>query len=156
MSFIMKNIDYSHDQVNKVFQLEEIDSIIPEIEDSCYRLLQMNAQVNHIINKLKYSDVILNDSIVLDNLGYQDDDSINNLSSLKVLLSAIQDEINFIANKGGVIQNIDDAIVTWNGKLEGDEITYSWKLGEKNINYLQDKGKSKERIPLEKYTAEAI
>ena len=156
MSFIMKNIDYSHDQVNKVFQLEEIDSIIPEIEDSCYRLLQMNAQVNHIINKLKYSDVILNDSIVLDNLGYQDDDSINNLSSLKVLLSAIQDEINFIANKGGVIQNIDDAIVTWNGKLKGDEITYSWKLGEKNINYLQDKGKSKERIPLEKYTAEAI
>ena len=156
MSFIMKNIDYSHDQVNKVFQLEEIDSIIPEIEDSCYRLLQMNAQVNHIINKLKYSDVILNDSIVLDNLGYQDDDSINNLSSLKVLLSAIQDEINFIANKGGVIQNIDDAIVTWNGNLEGDEITYSWKLGEKNINYLQDKGKSKERIPLEKYTAEAI
>ena len=156
MSFIMKNIDYTHDQINKVFKLEEIDSILPEIEDSCYRLLQMNAQVNHIINKLKYSDVILNDSIILDNLGYQDDDSINNLSSLKVLLSAIQDEINFIANKGGVIQNIDDAIVTWNGKLEGDDITYSWKLGEKNINYLQEKGRSKERIPLEKYTANAM
>ena len=156
MSFIIKNIYYTHDQINKVFKLEEIDSILPEIEDSCYRLLQMNAQVNHIINKLKYSDVILNDSIILDNLGYQDDDSINNLSSLKVLLSAIQDEINFIANKGGVIQNIDDAIVTWNGKLEGDDITYSWKLGEKNINYLQEKGRSKERIPLEKYTANAM
>jgi hypothetical protein len=154
MSFIMKNIDYSHDQVNKVFNISDIDPILPVIEESLYRLLQMNAQVNQIINKLKKSDVMLNDSIVMDNLGYQDDDSINNLSSLKVLLSAIQDEVNFIANKGGIIQNIDDATVTWNGQVDGDKISYSWKLGEKNISYFQNTNKSKERIPLDKFNAE--
>jgi hypothetical protein len=154
MSFIMKNIDYSHDQVNKVFNISDIDPILPVIEESLYRLLQMNAQVNQIINKLKKSDVMLNDSIVMDNLGYQDDNSINNLSSLKVLLSAIQDEVNFIANKGGIIQNIDDATVTWNGQVDGDKISYSWKLGEKNISYFQNTNKSKERIPLDKFNAE--
>ena len=156
MSFIMKNIDYSHDQVNKVFLVDEIDSMIPDIEKSFYRLLQMNALVNQIINKLKYSDVILNDSIVLDNVGYQDDDSINNLSSLKVLLSAIQTEVNFIASKGGAIQNIDDAIVTWNGKADDDNIIYSWKMGEKNISFFQDKNKSRSRIPLSKLEKELV
>lgn len=155
MSFIMKNIDYSHDQVNKLFLVDEIDNMIPDIERSFYRLLQMNALVNQIINKLKYSDVILNDSIVLDNIGYQDDDSINNLSSLKVLLSAIQTEVNFISSKGGAIQNIDDAIVTWNSKNDDDNIIYSWKMGEKNIRFFQDKSKSK-RIPISKLEKELV
>lgn len=156
MSFIMKNIDYSHDQVNKVFLVDEIDSMIPDIEKSFYRLLQMNALVNHIINKLKYSDIILNDSISLDNMGYQDDDSINNLSSLKVLLSGIQSEVNFIASKGGVIQNIDDAIVTWNGKTDDENIIYSWKMGEKRISFFQDKNKSRNRVPLRKLEKELV
>ena len=148
MSFLMKNIGCTKTKSNKIFTVEEINNLIPMVEDAFYRLLQMNAQINTIINQLKSQDIILSDSIVINSLSYKDEDSINNLSSLKVLLTAIQDEITFISNKGGTIPNIDEAIVNWNGKIDEDNIIFSWKLGDKQIKSKQNKLKKTESQPV--------
>ncbi|MBT4884523.1 MAG: DUF2203 family protein [Legionellales bacterium] len=148
MSFLMKNIGCTKTKSNKIFTVEEINNLIPMVEDAFYRLLQMNAQINTIINQLKSQDIILSDSIVINSLSYKDEDSINNLSSLKVLLTAIQDEITFISNKGGTIPNIDEAIVNWNGKIDEDNIIFSWKLGDKQVKSKQNKLKKTESQPV--------
>ena len=149
MSFIMKNIEYSPEQEHKTFTLNEVNDILPEIEECVYRLMQMNAQVNQIINKLKHADMVLSDSIIMDNLRHQDEDSINNLSSLKVLLSAIQDELNNIATNGGIVNNIDDGIVNWHGIIGENTTVLSWKLGEKSVGYYQKNIKCKKRVTLD-------
>jgi len=133
MSFLIKNIGCTKTKNDRVFTAEEIENLIPMVESSFYRLLQMNAQINTIINQLKSQDVILSDSITLNSLSHSDEESINNLSSLKVLLSATQDEISFISKKGGTIPNIDEPIVNWNGKIDDNDIVFTWKLGDKKI-----------------------
>ena len=148
MSFLMKNIGCTKTKNNKIFTVEEINNVIPMVEEAFYRLLQMNAQINAIINQLKSQDIILSDSIVINSLSYKDEDSINNLSSLKVLLSAIQDEITFISNKGGTIPNIDEAIVNWNGKIDEDNIVFIWKLGDKQVKRKQNRLKKQEGQPV--------
>ncbi|MBT4804471.1 MAG: DUF2203 family protein [Legionellales bacterium] len=146
MSFLIKNIGCTKTKNDRVFTAEEIENLIPMVESSFYRLLQMNAQINTIINQLKSQDVILSDSITLNSLSHSDEESINNLSSLKVLLSATQDEISFISKRGGTIPNIDEPIVNWNGKIDDNDIVFTWKLGDKKIEQKkssiteQDKG----------------
>jgi len=148
MSFIMKNLGCNEVNTNKSFTLEEVNACIPEVEQAFYRLLQMNAQVNQIIHQLKAHDVILQDSFHHDGPADQDEESLDSLSSLKVLLTAIQHDMNAITQKGGAIQNIDDGIVNWNGVADERPMIFSWKLGEKTIQFWQESFKSTDRKPL--------
>ena len=148
MSFIMKNFGCNDINTHKAFTLEEVNACIPEVEQAFYRLLQMNAQVNQIIHSLKSPEVMMHESFHYSDSTDHDEESVDNLSSLKVLLSAIQQDINTITQKGGAIQNIDDAIVNWNGIADEKPMIFSWKLGEKTIQFWQDSFKSTDRKPL--------
>lgn len=148
MSFIMKNLDCNEINTSRTFTLEEVNACIPEIEPAFYRLLQMNAQVNQIIYQLKSHNIILPDLWHHNGSGNEDEVSLDNLSSLKVLLLAIQHDVNTITQKGGAIQDIDDGIVGWNGIADEKPMIFSWKLGEKTIQFWQDSFKSTNRKPL--------
>ena len=99
MSFIMKNLDCNEINTSRTFTLEEVNACIPE-EPAFYRLLQMNAQVNQIIYQLKSHNIILPD-LGITCSGNEDEVSLDNLSSLKVLLLAIQHDVNTITQREG-------------------------------------------------------
>ena len=101
MSFALSKDAFSTSKVNnKVVSLEEANALIPQMQDSVCRLLQMNAQVNRIIDRLRDADVMLSDNLTINQISGQDEETINDLSSLKVLLLAIQDEVSVINAHG--------------------------------------------------------
>ena len=138
MPFAFPQETLSQKTSDKVLSIEEVNALIPKMQDSVYRLLQMNAQVNRTIDRLKSADIMLNDSLTINTISGQDEETIDALSSLKVLLSAIQVEVNAINDHGGSIDSIEDAVIQWKSSINDHELTLSWKLGEKKVVFGMD------------------
>ena len=129
---------------------EEINAMIPSLEKGFYKILQMNTQVNRLIKYLREDNINFSETDLNDEYYNKfNDQSIDYISSLKVLFNAIQDEIITISKGGGIVNNIEEGIVTWLGKIEDKEFFFSWKIGEKSISYWQEKTSPKQRKPLE-------
>lgn len=144
MSFALSKDAFSTSKVNnKVLSIDEVNALIPQMEETINRLVQMNAQVNRIIDKLRDADVILNDNLTINPISGQDEDTINDLSSLKVLLLTIQDEVSVVHAHGGSIDNIEEAVICWQSKIDEHELTLSWKLGEKEVVFGVDNNNRK-------------
>lgn len=119
--------------------MQEAHNMLPKLNDAFLRICQMHTQVQDIIKSLSMTTKQTTMS----------DITLDYLSSLKVLLSAIQSEINQLTKSGCKVKSLEDRLVNWHHLHNGKEILLSWKYGEKNINYWHEtKPKSNKRKPL--------
>lgn len=130
------------------YSIEEINAMLPSVEAAVYKLIQMHAQVNVIVSQLKLADVPLGEQLSVNEINHYDEHTADNISSLKVLLNAIQEEVVTIKMKGGVVSCVEKGIVNWIGKKEEKKFLFSWKLGEKSISFWQVDKKNNTRHPL--------
>lgn len=56
-------------------------------------------------------------------------------SQIEFLMSAVQEDIHQILALGGVVKDIEEALVDFLGEVEGQEVWLCWKKGEPNVRY---------------------
>jgi len=123
------------------YTLEQANDMIPELELIFIRIQQMQIQVQSLFKMVKKQGI---DFIPRDNkelfLLYEtlDEDSTDTISSLKVLLTNIQDEINRLSDKGCNVSSLEHGRVNWACKLPDREVLLSWHIGEQQITHWCD------------------
>ena len=130
---------------------------IPDLDLAFIRIKQMQLQVQTLFKTVKKRgiDFVPNDDKQLLLLqSTLDDESIDVLSSLKLLLSNIQEEINVLSDRGCSVSSIEQGMVNWRYKYSNRVIFLSWLHGEKQVSHWcpnRDDGPSRRR-PLSELT----
>ena len=142
--------NFSHETI------DEANRMIPELQLFFIRIQQMQLQIQRYFKELKNTGIDFipkNDKELLLLHETLDDEAVDTVSSLKVLLANIQDEIKKLSNRGCNVASIDQGKVCWPCKHLDKDVLLSWHVGEKEINYWQDANDtSKLRRPLSELT----
>lgn len=136
------------------YTIDQANMMIPDLDLAFIRIKQMQTQIQDLLKVVKKSgvDFVPNDEkqlLLLQNT--LDEESIDTLSSLKLLLANMQEEISTISKKGCTITSIDQGVVHWPYKHSNNEVIFlSWLHGETVVNHwCQNKDdKSSKRRPL--------
>ena len=123
------------------YTVDEANMMIPDLDLAFIRIKQMQIQVQDLFKVVKKHgiDFVPNDEKQLLLLqGTLDDESINTLSSLKLLLANIQEEISALSKKGCSVASIDQGMVNWQSKHSDQVILLSWLHGEKSVTHWCD------------------
>nr|MCH9670693.1 DUF2203 domain-containing protein [Gammaproteobacteria bacterium] len=64
-----------------------------------------------------------------------DADTIDELSTLKLLIGGVRQEVAALVNVGCVVKQIDNGVVDWYALKDGREVFLCWRLGEKRVGY---------------------
>jgi len=54
---------------------------------------------------------------------------------MEFLLGVIQEDINLVADMGGVVKDLFMGLVDFLGRVNGEEVWLCWKRGEKKIDF---------------------
>ena len=144
---------------DRFYSLDDANLMIPDLDLAFIRIRQMQIQVQTLFKTVKKRgiDFVPTDDKQLFLLQSSlDDESIDVLSSLKLLLANIQEEINQLSDKGCSVASIEKGAVNWRFKYENRVIFLSWLHGEKTISHWcanRDDGMSRRR-PLSELTLE--
>ena len=149
----------SSEASSEFYTVDEANMMIPDLDIAFIRIKQMQIQVQDLFKIVKKNgiDFVPNDDKQLLLLqSTLDEDSINTLSSLKLLLANIQDEINALSKKGCSVASIDQGMVNWQSKYSDRVIFLSWLHGEKTVSHFCDKNddSSSNRRPLSELSNE--
>ena len=123
-------------QPNKrYFNIEQANRMIPTLEQTFGRLLQIHAQIRETHTRLT-------------NAGFEPPDDEfelsppgasmevrNDLASLRTLIDGLRDDVIEMAQAGCVVKSIDSGLVDWYAELDGRDILSCWKLGEKSVEF---------------------
>ncbi|MEC8383076.1 MAG: DUF2203 family protein [Pseudomonadota bacterium] len=143
----------SDSDTSDYYTISEANKMIPELKLVFIRIQQMQYQVQSLFKELKRLgvDFIPKDEKELLLLSQSlNEDSLDIVSSLRILLKNIQEEIQSLSNRGCNIASIDQGKVCWPCRIKNKEILLSWHIGEKQIQYwLNTNDKSKIRRPIE-------
>ena len=128
-------------QTTHYYTVDEANLMIPDLDLAFIRIKQMQLQVQDLFKLVKKRgiDFVPNDDKQLLLLhSTLDDESIDVLSSLKLLLANIQEEINALSKRGCSVASIDQGLVNWQCKLSDKVIYLSWLHGEKQVSHWCD------------------
>ena len=123
------------------YTVDEANLMIPDLDLAFIRIKQMQIQVQDLFRMVKKRgiDFVPNDDKQLLLLhSTLDDESIDVLSSLKLLLANIQDEINTLSERGCSVSSIEQGLVSWQSKHFDRVILLSWLHGEKQVSHWCD------------------
>jgi hypothetical protein len=119
----------------RYFTVAEVNQMIPALEETFGRMLQMYTQIRSIYQGLKQLGFAPEeDDFPLAPPG-ANPDVINNRANLKMLIDALQEELTALQKAGCLVKGIEAGLADWYGKKEGRDIFLCWKLGEKEIGY---------------------
>jgi len=119
----------------RYFNIEQANRMIPTLERTFGRLLQLHAQIREAHARLTAAGFgPLDDDFELD----PPEASIevrSDLASLRTLIDGLRDDVIELAQAGCVVKSIDSGLVDWYAELDGRDILLCWKLGEKSVEY---------------------
>ena len=134
------------------YTVAEANKMIPELETFFIRIQQMQLQIQMLFKELRKTGIDFipkNEKELLLLHETLDDEAIDTVSSLKVLLANIQDEISALSSRGCNVANIEQGKVCWPCRHLDKEVLLSWHVGETKIGfwlYADDKGKIRRPI----------
>jgi hypothetical protein len=119
----------------KYFSVSEANSMIPFLERSFVRIIQLQ----HKIRRL-YSG--------LDEIGFAPDSEtfeihaveaptgvIHHRGTLKALIESLRDELQRVHNKGALVRGLKRGLVDWYSRRGGQDIFLCWALGEPEVRH---------------------
>ena len=56
-------------------------------------------------------------------------------SQIEFLLLAVEDDIALVARMGGVVKDVEEGLVDFPGRVDGQDVWLCWKRGEGKIQY---------------------
>lgn len=133
-------------KAKKLYGLNEANALIPTLRDIFVRLYQMNHQLQAHLAEVRDRNLLIdkNDFEIDQSM---DESTLDVLSSIKILLAAIQDEVdNTQINYGIKIKSLDRGIVNIPAKNATNEIYFYWEVGHQTIDYWLDKAMEKREL----------
>ncbi len=142
------------------YTIDEANEMIPELDKFFIRIQQMQKQIQELIREHKKAGIDYipkNEKELLLLHETLDDEAIDTVTSLKVLLANIQDEISALSSRGCNVASIDQGKVCWPSKLLDKEVLLSWHIGEKKVAYWLDADdSSRTRRPISELMASMV
>ena len=136
-----KNRSYrlSTQNMQKYYSLDEANQMIPSLQMAFIRIHQMQTQIHVLFKRIKSLGIDFSpgDNVLLMN-DTLDEESIDTLSSVKVLLANIQREISSLQNQGCSVSSIEKGSVCWPFQLSEREVMLSWRIGETQVSHWQE------------------
>ncbi|HAV93738.1 MAG: hypothetical protein CMF52_08300 [Legionellales bacterium] len=146
-------------QSTQYYTVDEANLMIPDLDLAFIRIKQMQIQVQELFKLVKKRGIDFvpsDDKQLLLLHSTLDDESIDVLSSLKLLLANIQEEINALSERGCSVASIDQGLVKWHCKLSDKVVYLSWVHGEKQVSHWCDSldDSASRRRPLSELTSD--
>ncbi|HVZ70734.1 MAG TPA: DUF2203 domain-containing protein [Polyangia bacterium] len=115
------------------FTVDEIEGLIPGLEQIFVRVLQMRAGLRALGEKLDRAGVKSRDVETETESGPP---AVRQARAVfRGLDEALADELENVRALGGEVKDVDLGLVDFPGTREGEKICLCWKLGEKRVAY---------------------
>ena len=138
------------------FSIQEANKMVPIFTKSFRRIYQMNACIQRLIAPLKQNkiDPHIDDLNILEAF---DEPTVDAITSIKVLLSAIQNEVDRIHDAGAQVKSIEKGLISIPHQHLDRTVFLCWKVGDASINYwLEKNSKFHTRKPISDLQADAV
>ena len=119
----------------RYFTVGEANRMIPVLEETFGRMIQMYTQIRSIYQRLGEAGFApREDDFSLAPPGASPD-VINDRANLKMLVDALREELATLQGAGCLVKSIETGLVDWYAKKDGRDIFLCWQLGEKEVGY---------------------
>ncbi len=134
---------------NKYFTLEEANNMIPFLERSFQRMLQLHRHIQEIFARLERLGLAPQSEEFSLEPAEAPEDAIDDLYSLKVLIDELRKSLTEVVETGCVVKDLGQGLIDWYAVHQEREIFLCWKLGEKEVAFWHEIDKGyKERHPV--------
>jgi hypothetical protein len=123
----------------------EVNKLLPELDKRFSRIFQIHWQLKILISEINDQELILLKIDEIEKKLDQSNDSfeqLDDLTSIKVLLEAIDQEINWLKLKGIKIKNLFRGEVLIPSLIKNETREIMWKFGNTDV-YWNEKDESK-------------
>lgn len=128
--------------VKKFYGLAEANQLVPQLSHAFIRLFQMNHQLHQLMRYVKENNLLIDKNhLELDDS--MDEDTLDTLSSIKILLTRIQKDVDALQAHGIKIKSLEHGIVNIPAKHGDDEFNFYWEVGDNSIVSWLDQNKAK-------------
>lgn len=117
--------------------IEEANLLIPTLNKNYVRLNQMNTLLHQLLKDVRNQDFIF-DAHEVSLSSDMDPSMMDALSSIKLLLSSIQKELDHLHKLGIHFKSIDHGIVNISMRINNRPIHLIWQVGDSEILYWEE------------------
>ena len=133
---------------SKTFTLQEADALLPELEKSL-KLLRTKKEAYSRTHDSLFMHELVCAAERSNGLPEEKDDLEAGIRTLEEAIEGLAGDVEAIFELGCVLRNIERGHVEFFGTHDGQEVYFSWQLGESCVgHYRRPEKKSRERIPL--------
>jgi hypothetical protein len=118
----------------RYFTVEETNDLVPQLEEVFRRVVQVYAQVKATWESLDTRG-LAPDSEHFSIDGDTPASALDELTTLRALLDALDADINTVTALGCAIKRLDTGLVDWYALKDGREVYLCWQLGEKRVDH---------------------
>lgn len=139
----------------KYFTLEEVNQMVPQLEQVFHRVFQIAYQMDDAIENLNDAGFYFEDENDIDRLYETFDidtqsEVVDDLLDLKMFSETLEEEVDALHAQGCLVKDLRKGIVDWYALNNQQEIFLCWHYGEKEIQYWHDlNGGYKNRRPIQ-------
>ena len=116
------------DTYKHYFNLDEANSSLHSIRLAVCKIYQMNNLLQSLLKDMRISNAA---DLSLDTLDHEP--NLDNISSIKILLSGITDEMEALKEKGYLFKSIERGIIEWPTIKNNTTVFFQWKVHQPQI-----------------------
>jgi hypothetical protein len=113
--------------MDKVFAPRDVDALIPKME----KIFDHMETCQKRTHELAVSRPAANASSSAAEIA----DSARIRSQMEFLLQVVQEDIHLVSHMGGVVKDVDQGLVDFLGRVQGEDVWLCWKRGEKKLRF---------------------
>ena len=137
----------------RIFSREEADALLPELE-KCLKLLQTKKEAYSRTHDLLFMHELVCAAERNHGFSEEQDGLEDGIHALEEAIEDLAKDVDAIFAKGCLLRNIEKGHVEFFGLHDGEEIYFSWQLGEPNVGHYREPGKKiHDRVPFSKKSA---
>lgn len=121
--------------MKQYFTVDEANRMIPMLEAAFQRMLQMHLQIRTLYHELEEAGVAPFEEAEPSSETEASPELVQKLANLKVMVAALEDELQWLRQRGCLVKSVETGLVDWYALQEGREIFLCWKFGEKSVQY---------------------
>ncbi len=132
----------------RLLSIAEVNALLPEIEAIVRRVEEMRKKHEGLHDALLMNE-ILSDAERERGVQAVHSSIEKDAQELEAALVELENDISRIRDLGGIIRSLEAGWVDFPGQHQGQTIHFSWKLGEKTIQYYYaQNGRLTDRQPI--------
>lgn len=133
----------------RIFSIDEVNRLLPEIDGLLQNLLLKKEMYDR-----RHDEVFMHELLTIAESAKDRTEEMphaleQDYLSLEEDLNDLEREIDKIAGYGCFVHDLETGCLDFPGKIEGEFVSYCWKIGETNVRYYHKQNSpAKDRIPL--------